>query len=60
MYGIAENLFHFVNDQDPVPRLLSYAHSLSALSRQLDNQVGLGPLGKSPSLKEPIHEKFID
>ena len=37
--GIAENLFHFVNDQDPVPRLLSYAHSLSAFSRQLDNQV---------------------
>ena len=37
--GLAGNLFHFVSDQDPVPRLLSYAHSLSALSAQLDNQV---------------------
>jgi hypothetical protein len=38
MNGLAGGLFHFVSDQDPVPRLLSYAHSLSALSSQLDNQ----------------------
>ncbi len=38
-HGISKNLFHFVSDGDPVPRVLSYAQCLSALSCQIDNQV---------------------
>ncbi len=36
---VSRNLYHFVSDGDPVPRILSYAQCLSALSCQLDNQV---------------------
>ncbi len=39
--GLASRMFHVVNEGDPVPKLLSYAQNLSALSAQLDNQVRL-------------------
>jgi hypothetical protein len=35
----AASMFHFVGEKDPVPSLLSLAHSVSAAKRQLEDKV---------------------
>ena len=36
---VAASMFHFVAENDPVPSLLSFAQSVSAVKHRLDNQI---------------------
>jgi hypothetical protein len=38
----AASMFHFVGEKDPVPSLLSLAHSVSAAKRLLEDKVRCG------------------
>ena len=55
MEGFSENIFHIINDQDPVPRLLSFGQFLTGITKQIDNQIK-SAVESIPDIKQQYEE----
>ena len=51
---VAESMFHFVAERDPVPSLLSFAQSVSAVKHRLDTQIRLAIADPVPYLRRSV------